>query len=270
MKRLVANRFGFVLLMVVVFVVGGCGTRGRVVGVVGGGKPLIGITTVPKYDEDGNVVSAVGQFTYVRGVVANGGVPVLLPSVGDMDLVREYVERLDGLVLVGGADIPPAVYGEVAHETVYPLSKARFAFESEMIKGWMKSGKPVLGICLGMQFTNVMQGGTMIQDIPSEVGAKVKHRGGVVYHDVVIDEGSQLGKLLGKRRVSVRSIHHQAVDKIGRDLKVVGRSDDGVVEAMERTKGGYGMFVQWHPEKMTENLRHRDAIFRAMILECGE
>jgi putative glutamine amidotransferase len=200
-------------------------------------------------------------FAYVRAVAENGGVPVVLPTVDDERVLQRYLEVLDGLVLVGGDDIPPEAYGEQPHETVRVLTKERYEFERKLIARWLARGKPLLGVCLGMQFTNVVSGGSMIQDIPSEAGTQVKHRG---YHPVQIEPGSTLARLLGTTEASVFSSHHQAVDKLGKNLRPLARAEDGVVEALERTDGKFGLFVQWHPESMTD-IAHRDAIYGALI-----
>jgi len=116
-----------------------------------------------------------------------------------------------------------------------------------------------------MQFTNVVSGGTMVQDIPSEIGTKINHR---AYHPVQIEPDSTLVRLLVANRASVLSSHHQAVEKLGNGLKIAARSEDGVVEALERTDGKFGLFVQWHPEAMTDRA-HRDAIYGALIRACA-
>jgi putative glutamine amidotransferase len=214
--------------------------------------------------EDGKDVHTKVDFAYVRAVVDNGGVPVVLPTIDDERAVDQYVTVLDGLVLVGGDDIPPEVYGERPHETVEPLPPQRYEFERKLIARWLVEGKPLLGVCLGMQFTNVVSGGTMIQDIPSEVGAAVDHR---ACHRVRIEPGSLLEQLLGAPEARVFSNHHQAVDDLGENLEVIARSEDGVVEALQRTDGPFGLFVQWHPELM-EDRQHRDAIYGALVGAC--
>ena len=234
------------------------------------GKPLIGITMVPSCGPEGKVNLVTSSYNYVAAVNENGGCPVLLPALKDRATIMEYINSLDGLVLVGGLDIPPAAYGEKRHETVQVMSPARFDFESRLITCWLESGKPILGICLGMQFVNVLRGGTMIQDIPSEVGGEVIHRSTNAYHDISIDPGSRLARILGKRNEAVYSNHHQAVDDIGDGLRPVARSPDGVVEALERTDGNYGLFVQWHPEAMENNTEHRDAIFSDFVRSCQD
>ena len=224
-------------------------------------RPVIGITSVYKWDEQEETASTVVNFAYVRAVADNGGVPVVLPTVDDEEILRRYIEELDGLVLVGGADIPPAAYGQEPHETVRPLPAQRYDFERRLIALWLDSGKPILGVCLGMQFTNVVAGGTLIQDIPSQIGKTVNHR---KYHRVRIEPDSLLAEILGGDEASVFSNHHQAVAEPGGNLKVVAHSEDGVIEALERGRGQFGLFVQWHPEQ-SDDTRHRDAIYGALV-----
>ena len=224
--------------------------------------PLIGITSVYHVDEDDSSVSTVTGFDYVKAVAENGGVPVILPAITNEEILLRYVEELDGLVLVGGDDIPPDAYGQQPHETVKIMPRQRYDFERQLIPAWLSSGKPILGICLGMQFTNVVSGGTLIQDIPSQVGTEVAHRR--KYHHVRIEPNSSLANFLDNEEAMVYSSHHQAVDKLGKKLKVIAHADDGVIEAAERVDGGFGLFVQWHPEFM-KDIAHRDAIYGALV-----
>ncbi|MEA3225182.1 MAG: gamma-glutamyl-gamma-aminobutyrate hydrolase family protein, partial [Planctomycetota bacterium] len=115
--------------------------------------PIIGITSVYKADEDTGKEQTCVNFAYVRAVAENGGAPVILPTVDDETILQRYLEELDGLILVGGADIPPSAYGEQPHETVVPLTSQRYNFERKLIAKWLDCGKPLLGVCLGMQFT---------------------------------------------------------------------------------------------------------------------
>ncbi|MHC4433744.1 MAG: gamma-glutamyl-gamma-aminobutyrate hydrolase family protein [Planctomycetota bacterium] len=223
--------------------------------------PIIGITSVYKVDDGTGKEQTTVNFAYVRAVTEGGGVPVILPTVDSEVVLRRYLEELDGLVLVGGADVPPSAYGEQPHETVVPLTSQRYNFELRLIDKWLQGGKPILGVCLGMQFANVVAGGSLIQDIPSQVGIKLSHRG---YHEVQIEPDSSLAKILGAEKASVWSNHHQAVKDVGDGLKIIARSEDGIVEALERTDGGFGLFVQWHPEQM-EDVQHRSAIYGALV-----
>jgi len=227
-------------------------------------RPLIGITSVYEPVREKTPAKTTMRFAYATAVADNGGVPVILPTIDDEQILRKYLKVLDGLVLIGGDDVPPQAYGEQPHETVVPLEKHRYDFERKLIARWFASGKPLLGVCLGMQLTNVVAGGTMVQDIPSEIGTKVNHKG---YHRVQIDPDSLLARLLDSREASVLSIHHQAVDGLGKNLRAIAHSEDGVTEALERTDGKFGLFVQWHPEAMTD-LAHRNAIYGALVQAC--
>ena len=225
-------------------------------------RPLIGITSVYQVEEDNGSVKTVVGFNYVKAVAENGGAPVILPTITNEEILQRYIEELDGLVLVGGDDIPPDAYGQQLHETVKIMPKQRYDFERQLISAWLSSGKPILGICLGMQFTNVVSGGTLIQDIPSQVGTEVDHRR--KYHHVRIEPDSLLAILLDNKEAMVYSNHHQVVNKLGRNLKAIAYADDDVIEAAERIEGGFGLFVQWHPESM-KDIEHRDAIYGALV-----
>ena len=244
------------LLLVVVAICAGCQRHCTQSG------PLVGITSVYKIDPQSNSASTTVNFAYVRAVAENGGVPIVLPTMVDEVIVRRYVAELDGLVLIGGADVPPSAYGQKPHESVEVMPGQRYDFERRLISEYLASGKPILGICLGMQFTNVVSGGTLIQDIPSQVGTKVAHRR--KYHRVRIEPNSSLAKILGTHEAYVYSNHHQAVKNLGKGLRIVALSDDGVVEALERVDGKFGLFVQWHPELMSDT-EHRDAIYGALV-----
>jgi putative glutamine amidotransferase len=254
-----AKKILVLLWLVILAVCEGCqSTRGPA-------RPLIGITSVYKVANIKALASTMVDFPYVKAVAENGGVPVVLPTISDEEVLRRYVEQLDGLVLIGGADIPPSAYGRQPHETVKVMPMQRYDFESKLISLWLESGKPLLGVCLGMQFTNVVAGGTLIQDIPSQVGTKIKHRR---YHRVKIDPNSALAEILGAEEAFVYSYHHQAVKDVGKNLRVIAQSCDGVVEALERIDGKFGLFVQWHPE-LTDDVEHRNAIYGALVRACA-
>jgi putative glutamine amidotransferase len=226
-------------------------------------RPLIGITSVYRTNNKSGTTSV--NFAYIKAITETGGVPLVLPTISEEEIMQRYVDQLDGLVLVGGDDIPPSAYGQQPHETVKIMSTQRYNFEKNLISLWWASGKPLLGICLGMQFTNIVSGGSLIQDIPSQMGTTVKHRG---YHNVTIEPKSSLAKILGSEKAYVYSNHHQAVKDLGKNLKIIARSQDGIAEAMERTDGKFGLFVQWHPES-SDNIEQRNAIYGALVRACA-
>ena len=256
--------FGFVVLLAVLFI-GGCRVGG-----VSGDRALIGVGCVYEASGGGAVYSRiVVSNSYILAITEAGGLPVVLPTAADAEVIAEYVDLVDGLVLIGGGDIPPSAYGQQKHETVAVMAKERYEFESVLIPMWLKTGKPTLGVCLGMQFVNVASGGTLLQDIPSQVKRPATHRGDRAHHQVAIADGSILDEWLDEEIAVVYSNHHQAVGRLGKNLKIIARSPDGVVEAMERTDGPFGLFVQWHPEMM-EDAEHRRAIYSALVEACKE
>jgi len=254
-KRRPAKKILMLLSLLAVSVCFGCQSSSS-------SRPLIGITSVYQVDEDNGSVKTVVGFAYVKAVAENGGAPVVLPTIANEEILQRYLEELDGLVIIGGDDIPPDAYGQQPHETVKIMPEQRYNFERQLIPARLTGGKPILAVCLGMQFTNVVSGGTLIQDIPSQVGTKVTHRR--KYHRLLIEPDSSLAKFLDAEEAMVYSNHHQAVDKLGRGLKVIAHAEDGVNEAAERVDGGFGLFVQWHPEAMSD-IAHRDAIYGALV-----
>jgi putative glutamine amidotransferase len=168
---------------------------------------------------------------------------------------RGELARCDGLVLTGGGDVDPALYGgDAGNRTLYEISADRDRFEAGLVEASLGAGRPILGICRGMQLVNVVFGGTLIIDL--EEAGHPPHgtvNGVKCRHDVILEPASALGAALGAGRGPVSSSHHQAVGKIGKDLAIAARSVDGVVEALETARPGGGfsvLLVQWHPERM--------------------
>jgi len=231
-------------------------------------RPVIGITSA--YIPNGDYAKVTSSYT--QAIREAGGTPVILPVIEDEALVGEYVRILDGLLLTGGDDVPPEAYGEKPLEQTKTLSPERHRFEKAMVEAWLPTRKPILGICRGLQEVNVVCGGTLVQDIPTQVGTRVIHRkpkgSGTAAHTVNIEPGTTLRSLLSGEKVQVNSNHHQAAKDVGRNLRVSARSADGVVEALEFTDGRWGLLVQWHPEKV-KDAKHRKAIYGAFVRACG-
>lgn len=213
--------------------------------------PLIGIASLTSQD-------------YVRAVREAGGIPVVLPNTGDnASRVPEYLALLDGLLMPGGADIPPSEYGEEPHETVEVLDDDRYRFEKALVTAWIgETDKPLLGICLGSQWINVATGGSLVQDIPSALGGN--HRN--VEHPVAIEPDSRLARIFGATELEVNSLHHQAANRIGNGLRAVAKAPDGVVEATETTDPDRFLIgVQWHPEKMMSDHPVQAKLLKAFV-----
>mgnify|MGYP001817878075 CR=1 FL=1 len=217
-------------------------------------RPLIGIASVDGED-------------YVRALRKAGGTPVILPAAGGAQEIADYLQRLDGLLMPGGLDIPPVIYGEEAHETVELLAEERHEFERALGTAWIEqTDKPLLGICLGGQWINVLHGGTLVQDIPSELGGN--HRG--TEHAVTLEPGSRLSAIFADTTFTVNSNHHQAVGTLGENLRIVAQSPDGVVEATETIDPERFLIgVQWHPERMADDQRQRK-LFEAFVESAWE
>ena len=194
-------------------------------------------------------------------VMSRDVVVAMLPSVDSQGLLhrsnmrlRDYAQEFDALLLQGGADISPTTYGEEPLQPEWSGDRVRDDYEIELFSEFVEAGKPVLGVCRGIQLINVALGGTLYQDLPTQIGAKIPHRDRSIYehniHEIRIEPGSGLSKLYGGAESGrVNSMHHQAVHKLGRDLAVEARSvEDGVVEAIRWKGRGYVVGVQWHPE----------------------
>lgn len=208
------------------------------------GQPIIGI--VPSFDE-GNNIPAGGdvkriylRHEYTKHVALAGAVPIVL----NPDMSREAITDLcDGIIISGGEDIEPSFYGQTAQpSTRFNEPKARFVWEMELIEACDSANMPILGICYGMQRLNVHYGGSLIQDIPSSLPDNVGHDN--VEHSVTFSE-SFLG-MTGERVVASR--HHQAVDMLAPEFRVVAVASDGIIEAIAGSRH-FGM--QWHPESDT-------------------
>ena len=233
-------------------------------------RPLVGITL------DSEVPGGWSRYpwyalrqNYAAAVAEAGGLPVALPH--DTDLAADWLDRLDALVVTGGAfDIEPAMYGEGdRHETVV-LKEGRTAAELALLRGALQRDMPVLGICGGEQLMAVALGGTLIQHIPDSIPDCVAHEQKTRHdepgHPVTVAAGSLLARITGTERMLVNTSHHQAVRDAGPGVIVNAVAPDGVVEGIEDPRYGFCLGVQWHPEFHTDP---GDAlIFRALVEAC--
>ncbi len=211
--------------------------------------PPIGITI--GYDDRRTGVHVLRQ-DYVRSVEGGGGLPFIL-APGRPEDAPALLDRLAGLVLSGGADVDPALYGERPHPKLGRVVRERDDFEVALAREALRRDLPVLAICRGHQVLNVATGGTLIQDIPSEVTGGVEHdprrERWERAHLVDIVEGTRLREILGRGTVSVNSFHHQAIATLGDGLVVSARSSgDQLVEGVEMPRRRFVLGVQWHPE----------------------
>lgn len=232
-----------------------------------GGRPIVGIT-LGDGDEPG--LHSMRE-DYVRSVEQADGVPVVLPPVrpGDAGLV---LDRLDGLLLSGGVDLDPSLYGRAPHPKLGRVNRRRDDFELALVREALERDIPTFGICRGQQVLNVARGGTLVQDIPSEwtgaMGHDARGRRWRRAHDVDILPGTRLHALLRRDSVAVNSFHHQAVADVGDGLVVSARSRDGVVEGLEMPGRRFVVAVQWHPESFWNREDSFRLLFDAHVEAC--
>lgn len=216
-------------------------------------KPFIGINL--DIDE-GTPARASVYCNYFQAVQKAGGIPVLVPPMPDEDL-EALLEHLNGILLIGGRDYSPELYGEELSEKIELINCTRQEFDHRLVKlALSRPQLPLLGICGGLQLLNIGLGGSLIQDIPSALpDSEVKHStangsaGPYQRHLVKFDADTLLGRIYRLETFEVNSFHHQAIKDIGSGLKVSARAEDGVIEAVEAPDRAFTAAVQWHPER---------------------
>jgi gamma-glutamyl-gamma-aminobutyrate hydrolase PuuD len=210
---------------------------------------------------------------YIHSVVRAGGAPVLLPCMTDKEAIRAALQVADALLLTGGGDILSLAYGEEPHPASKYQDPVRDEMELEVTRLALERGLPVLGICRGIQLLNVALGGTLIQDVPSQVRGAVKHYSQgldtVLLHTIEIEEDSLLSRLFQTSSTAVNSYHHQAVNELGQGLRINCRARDGVIEGIEAADGRPILGVQFHPEELTERYSRFQALFDWLIQAAG-
>lgn len=220
-------------------------------------KPVIGLTTGrrnPFTESDRIQDWFIGcDHDYVDSVVRSGGAPVLLPRIADKEALEAAVDTIDGLLLTGGGDIVSQRYGEEPHRSCRFQDPIRDEMEFTVLRLALEKGIPVLGICRGLQLINVALGGTLIQDLVTQLPESVQHwtsaADSVLCHTVLVEEDSVLASVLGTTRLATNSWHHQCVKRVGQGLRVNCRSVDGVVEGIESSEGKPLLAVQFHAEE---------------------
>lgn len=233
-------------------------------------KPLIGITAsmlreLPNRDWIWNTND------YFRAVQRAGGIPVLLPFIETEAEAAEILDRIDGLLLSGGADVDPQLYGEDPHPKLGAISPERDCTELTLARKALERNFPIFGICRGHQVLAVAAGGTLWQDIPAQVTGAMKHAQDAPRwypgHKVNAKPGTRLAELLGSE-FGVNTYHHQSVKAMPSDWVVSAVAHDGVVEAIEHPGYKFVLSVQWHPENFSGRSYNFDALFKAFIAAC--
>ncbi len=220
---------------------------------------------------------------YERALSNAGLIPWIVPTTIDPAMVAEVMRRSDGLMLSGGEDVVPEIYGPPLPESLRskvhttPDGGQRDLREFLLIKEALAQGKPILAICRGQQVLNVALGGTLIPDIPTACPKAINHkrmdRRTDIVHEVRLTPDSLLAKITGKQRLGVNSTHHQAVERVAPGLRVCAMGEDGIIEGLELEPGAAEKFpfllgVQFHPERLEDRYAGHRAIFRAFATAC--
>ena len=192
----------------------------------------------------------------------------------DMMCCRATFARLDGLLLPGGGDIMPTRYDETPHMKLGSTEPERDELELAFSRWALEEGKPVLGICRGIQVMNVAAGGSLYQDIPSQFRTRLRHATDLslarqtIAHDIAIEPQSRLAGLVGGEPLPVNSWHHQAIKDLGGGFVVTARAADGIIEAFESPQHPFAIGVQFHPEDLYESDERVRRLFRAFVDAC--
>lgn len=226
-------------------------------------KPTIGI--FPMVSPDGN---SYIKPDYISAIERAGGRAILFPVSKIEENLDFFIDMCDAFVFAGGPDIEPVRYGEKKSEKCFDTVPERDDFEFFVFPRVLASGKPLLGICRGSQLMNTALGGTLYQDIPTQVASEVAHREGGrdTRHEMNIIKGTPLYDIIGRERININSYHHQAVKELGRGIIAMADADDHIIEAICIEGHRFAIGLQWHPERMKNE--HGDAIFSALIQAC--
>jgi putative glutamine amidotransferase len=238
-----------------------------------GSRPIIGIAAMSDHDAAGLHAPRFSlNQSYNKAVMAAGGVPFMIPHVEDIESLRELYEMFDGFLLPGGVDIHPKYYNEEPHPKLDPTDEGLDWIEGTLLRWALEDDMPVFGICRGEQVLNVVMGGTLWQDLPSEYATVFDHRESFkrkirdyLAHDVRIDPNSRLAEIAGATRVWVNTSHHQAIKRVAPGLIATAWSPDDLVEAVESPDHFFVMAVQWHPEEMVKKHEWTLRLFQAFV-----
>jgi putative glutamine amidotransferase len=239
-------------------------------------KPMIGVTVSEirakedaqrvRHGEPTQTEMTLG-LSYMRAVELAGGLPVALPPLASEN-VNPLLEQLSGLLLTGGPDLDPACYGAEPDPELGPIDHDADVFEIELCRQADRRGLPILGICRGAQVLNVARQGTLFQHLPDVTSGVVEHRqsepGNRTTHEVRVSPDSGLAQTTGGGPVNVNSFHHQAIDRLGLDLRAVAWAKDGVIEAVEGPDGHFVLGVQWHAETLVDKAEQL-ALFERLV-----
>lgn len=211
---------------------------------------------------------------YPDAIEAAGGLPIIIPLAATAGSVRSIAERLDGILLTGSnSDLDPVRYGTIRLDACGPTQPLRDQMDFFLLENVLRRKIPVLAICFGMQSLNAFFGGSLIQDISASINTSIRHNApesnGSPCHEIRISAGSVLERIAGRQEIRVNTTHHQAIERPGKDLKVIARAYDGVIESVVHTDPAQRILgVQWHPEKSFNCDVFSRRLFENFIARC--
>jgi putative glutamine amidotransferase len=227
-------------------------------------RPIVGVTSYVEQARFGawDVPAALVPFSYVQAIERAGGRALVVPPSDDG--VEETLDVLDGLLLSGGSDLDPSLYGADPHPQTSQVRPERDRAELALLRAALARDLPVLAVCRGSQVLNVARGGNLVQHLPETVGHEAHRETPGVFsdHAVEVDPDSRLGAIVGGS-VDVKSHHHQGYGEVGEGLRVVARAGDGTIEAVEDPEQRFAVGVLWHPEAGEDA-----ALFEALVAEA--
>jgi putative glutamine amidotransferase len=240
--------------------------------------PVIGVTAdfFPALRDGNGTVREATHFLpqrYCRAIEDAGGIALILPAMSSKTAMSRLFDRLDGLLISGGDfDIHPSFYGEKPMPGLGVIKQERTEFELDLAAAALKLDLPVLGLCGGEQAINVVLGGTLYQDIPTQLPHAGNHQqshnkesGG---HRIFIHQRTRLREIIKRRSIEVNTTHHQAVKQTGKGLIVNATADDGLIEGIESERHSFVLGLQWHPEVLAARYEHQRRIMRSFIRAC--
>jgi putative glutamine amidotransferase len=241
-------------------------------------RPIIGVTTQTLHSIDGIPAglpeSVVMNQRYYIAVTLIGAAPILIPLLDDEpDALRAVYEACDGLLIPGGVDVDPSCFGESPHKKLGRIDPARDRTEIQLARWAVEDGKPILGLCRGLQVINVALGGTLWQDLEEQLPNSIKHDYFPTYgfernhlaHEVALTKGSRLRSLMELDQIPVNSMHHQGIKVLAPALSPSAIAPDGLIEAAEVDGDHFCVGVQWHPEVFELTDPHTRHVFREFV-----
>ncbi len=222
-------------------------------------KPVIGLTC--DVGVENGLLTLRRQ--YLDAIIRAGGIPVVLPPTREPGQAETCLEFCQGLLLTGGGDVDPSYWGEPPSPALGYVSPVRDYFEITLTNLALAAGKPILGICRGIQVINVAAGGSLCQDLQTGMNHQQNAPRTQLFHDIFIETTSRLGQIYMTCQAGVNSFHHQAVARLAPGFKVSATSLDGTIEAIEINTAGFVLGVQWHPEDLEDKCSQ--ALFRELV-----